>query len=114
MNSHMAITPIQVIIIAFSLFALSRLYLRKKERSVPIGELIFWTAIWLGAIAISIYPNIFSTAADRTGVESTFNLTITLAIIALFYLQFRLYVKVEQQGQDITRLVRELTLRGKK
>ncbi|MFP4524512.1 MAG: DUF2304 family protein [Candidatus Woesearchaeota archaeon] len=110
----MATGPLQVIIILFSLFALSRLVLRRKDRAIPLGELIFWAVIWLGAITLSIFPNLLSSAADQTGVESTINLIIAIAIIILFYLQFRLYVKVEQQGQDITRLVREISLRGKK
>jgi len=110
----MVVDPLQVIVIVFSLFALSRLVLRRKDRAIPLGELIFWAVIWLGAIFLAIFPSVFNSAANRTGVENTINLIIAVAIIILFYLQFRLYVRVEQQGQDITRLVREISLRGKK
>ena len=110
----MVVDPLQVIVIVFSLFALSRLVLRRKDRAIPLGELIFWAVIWLGAIFLAIFPSVFNSAANRTGVENTINLIIAVAIITIFYLQFRLYVRVEKQGQDITRLVREISLRGKK
>lgn len=110
----MAVDPLQVIVIAFSAFALSRLFLRRKDRAIPLGELIFWTIIWAGAILLAIFPSVFSTAASKTGVENTINLIIAVAIIILFYLHFRLHVRQEKQAQDITRLVRELALRRKK
>lgn len=105
---------IQILIVAFSLFALSRLIIRRKDRSVPLGEFIFWSVIWLGAIVLVLFPDVLTAAADKTGIGRAIDLVVYTAVIAIFYLIFRLYVKVEQQQQDITRLVRKIALQGKK
>ncbi|MBD3209158.1 DUF2304 family protein [Candidatus Woesearchaeota archaeon] len=105
---------LQIIIILFSIFALSRLILRRRDRAVPLGELIFWSIIWLGAIAIALFPELVASVANKTGFSSAIDLVIIVTVLVLFYLQFRLYVKVEQQQQDITRLVRQIALQRKK
>lgn len=106
--------PLQIIVIIFSLFALSRLILRKNERSVPLGEFIFWFIIWTGAVLIALFPSYINAAAENAGVSNTIDLILMVTTLTLFYLQFRLYVKVEQQGQETTRLVREIALQKKK
>jgi hypothetical protein len=108
------ILVIQIIIIGFSFFALSRIILRRKEKSIPLGEFIFWSVIWTSAAIIAAAPNIMKIAANKTGVENSINLFTTITIIIIFYLLFRLYVKVEKQQQDITKLVREMALKKKK
>lgn len=105
---------LQITIIIFSVFALSRLILRRRDRAVPLGEFIFWSVIWLGAIIVSLFPQVIIAAAEKTGFSRAIDLIIIVTVLTLFYLQFRLYVKVEQQSQDITRLVREIALREKK
>ena len=105
---------LQIIIIAFSAFALSRLLIRRKDRAVRLGETLFWSVIWIGAILIAIFPGVVNAMAQNAGIGSTIDLIMIVTVLTLFYLQFRLYVKVEQQAQDITRLVREIALRERK
>lgn len=105
--------PLQIIGIAFGAFALSRLILRRRERAVMLGEALFWGAIWTALILISAVPSIID-PVRVTGIGRAIDALVYVSIIALFYVNFRLYVKVEKQGQDITRLVREITLQEKK
>ena len=104
---------IQLLIIVFGIFAFSRLILRRKDRAVTLGETLMWSIIWIGMIAVAVNPSIVN-LIERTGINQAMNLLVYLCIIALFYINFRLYIKVETQQQNITRLVREIALQKKK
>ena len=104
---------LQIIGIVFGAFAFSRLILRRRDRTVTLGETLFWSVVWLGLIAVSVAPSILN-QAKISGITRAIDILVYLGIIALFYVNFRLYVKVEKQGQDITRLVRQIALQEKK
>jgi hypothetical protein len=108
------ITIVQLIAVVFALFALSRVILRLKDGNLSRREFVFWTFIWIFLIIVAFFPDLFTTIAIKLGLQQGVNLLSSLAIIVLFYLIFRLYVKVENTEQQITRLVRELSLERKK
>lgn len=107
------IEPIQILIIAFSLFALSRTYLRYKDNKISIGETIFWTFIWLSVITVAFIPQTITTLSAIFGLGRGLDLAISSSIIVLFYLIFKLYVKLEAIEQEITELVTKLALEKK-
>lgn len=105
---------IQLIIILFALFALSRAILRFKDRKISISELIFWGIIWGAVIVLAIIPGVIMSLSQFLGIGRPVDLVVYLSIILLFYLIFRLYVKTESVEQEITRIVREISLKGGK
>jgi hypothetical protein len=108
------ITIIQVLILIFALFAWSRVALRLKDKSIRIWEFVFWSAIWLGIIIFSLTPALLQFISGVLGIQRATDLAIYVSIIVLFYLMFRIYVKVDKQGQDITKVVRNVALKKKK
>ena len=101
-------TPIQLIIVLFTLFALSRTILRYRDRVVSRNELVFWVVIWLSVIVLAVLPSVTSFFSTLFGVSNIIDIMVYLSIIVVFYLIFRLYVKIESLRQDITKLVRSL------
>ena len=108
------ITVIQVLMILFALFAWSRAALRLRDKEIPVGEFIFWSIIWVGVILFSAIPELLGSLSNIVGIQRATDLAVYISIIVLFYLVFRIYVKLDGQGQDITTLVRELSLKKKK
>ena len=108
------ITIIQILMILFALFAWSRAALRLRDKEIPIGEFIFWSIIWVAVIVFSILPGILGWISTLLGIGRATDMAIYVSIIVLFYLVFRLYVKFDSQSQDITRVVREISLKKKK
>ncbi len=102
---------IQILIIAFLLFAVSRVILRFKDRTISIGELIVWLVVWVGAGVITILPQSTDFLAKILGVGRGVDAIIYLAIIMLFYGVFRLYVKMEHIEHEITDIVRKTALK---
>jgi len=105
---------IQIIILIFVLFALSRSLLRFKDKSINLREFMLWLGVWTVTILIALYPQLTGIFSNILGVENGINVLVYLSIIALFYLVFRVYVKADQIDQDLTKIVRELAKNGKK
>ena len=110
----MAITIIQILLILFALFAWSRAFLRLRSKTLTIGEFSFWSLIWIAVIVVGLFPSIITDVSTFVGIGRGVDLAVYMGIILLFYLLFRLYVKVDSQAQEITKLVREIAIRDAK
>jgi hypothetical protein len=101
---------IQILLILFALFAWSRAFLRMRGKDISIGEFSFWSLIWSAVILISIFPDLISSLSVLLGIGRGTDLAIYVSIILLFYLMFRLYVKIDSQSREVTKLVREIAI----
>jgi hypothetical protein len=101
---------IQIVIVLFALFALSRALLRFKDNKLSKNEFLFWTAIWLAVIVVSFIPNITTQVSSLFGIGRGMDLIVYISVIILFYLIFRLYVKLEAVEKEVTLLVRKFAL----
>lgn len=93
----------------FVFFAISRAYLRFKERALSIGSFFSWTLIWVLALLFVFDPNLSNIIAKTAGLGRGADAVFLLSIILLFYLVFRLYVKIDAIDKHLTTLVIELS-----
>lgn len=98
----------QIIIVLFALFALSRTILRIKDKSLKSVEAPFWVTVWVLVIVLAIFPNSLSFITSLVGIGRPVDLLIYLSVILLFYIVFRLYVRIEGLETNITTLTREI------
>jgi len=105
---------ISIIMIVFALFAFAAVVFRTKKGDITKGEFLFWSIIWIGVIIVALIPSFASALADLFGIGRGVDVLIYVAILILFYLAFRIYVKIEKLEQEITALVRKLALSKKK
>ena len=105
---------IQVIIIIFALFALSRVFLRFKDNKLTKNEFMFWVFVWLAVIIIAIIPSITTALSQQLGIGRGMDLIVYISIIVLFYLIFRVYVKTEHIEKEITMVVRKVALNSRR
>ncbi|MBI4980534.1 DUF2304 family protein [Candidatus Woesearchaeota archaeon] len=105
---------IQVLIVLFALFAFSRVIIRVKKKDITKGEFIFWTLVWILVIFVALLPNLSIYLAKIFGVERGTDVFVYLGLVLLFYLVFRMYVKMEKTEQGLTKVVREISFRKKK
>ena len=104
------LTSIQIILLLFILFFLSRVYLRSKEKVIPVKTALFWVVVWIVAIIGIIHPAVTSSIARFFGVGRGVDVIIYVAISLLFYLVFRIYVMIEDIRREITTIVRSNAL----
>ncbi|NQU98272.1 DUF2304 family protein [Candidatus Woesearchaeota archaeon] len=105
---------IQIIAIIFALFAYSRAILRYKDKKITNKEFLFWTIIWVSMIIVAIIPIVASWFSNLFGIRRPVDFMIYASIIILFYIIFKIYVKIESLEQDFTKIVRNLAIKKNK
>jgi len=107
------ISLIQIFAFVFVTFAASRAVLRAKDKQISSGELLFWLGIWGGLIFVVFFPNFTTKIANLVGIGRGIDVIVYTSVVLIFYMVFRLYVKLEDTERQITKLVRELALLDK-
>ena len=101
----------QLIALIIILFFVGRLFILKKNKKIAGGEFIFWLAFWiLAALSVLSLKWLDRFVADLGFSASAINILVYLAVIVLFYMNFRLRLKVEKMDRDITRIARKIAL----
>lgn len=102
---------VQVILIVFLLFALSRVFLRFRDHKIKLVEFSFWSFLFASAIVAVLLPKETTSFARFLGIGRGVDLVVYASVAALFYLVFRLYVMMEDLRHDITKIVRKISLK---
>ncbi|MFA6485773.1 MAG: DUF2304 family protein [Candidatus Magasanikbacteria bacterium] len=101
---------IQILLIIFFFFAIIKVFARYRSGDVAIGAFIFWTALWVGAGVVVWKPDLTMPMARWFGIGRGTDLVVYASIALLFYLFFRLMVKVEKINKNITKIARKIAL----
>lgn len=102
----------QIIALIIIAFFLARLFWQKKKNKLSANEFIFWLVFWsLAAMAIIFLKWIDRLVADLGFSGSGIEVLFYLGVVILFYFIFRLRIKLERIERDITRIVREISLK---
>ena len=108
------LTSIQLVLLLFIVFFLSRVYLRAKDNVISARSALFWTLIWVVAIVGILQPGTTTRLASFFGVGRGVDVILYLAISVLFYLVFRMYVMIEDLRRELTTIVRIVALKDVK
>lgn len=103
----MMVYPIVFSFIA--LIAIIYLYQRISQKKSPMSYLL-WGVIWLFVIIFAFVPELSAYLGGFFGISRGLDFLVIVAIILMFYLIFKLYLKIDQLQQDITKIVREIAL----
>jgi hypothetical protein len=104
------ITTIQVVLLVFLLFAISRVILRFKDGHLGRMAFVFWLAVFVPVLVGTLLPQTTDAIADVFGVGRGVDVVIYISIAILYYLVFRTNVMMEDLRQEITNLTREIAL----
>lgn len=105
---------LQIILVLFLIFALSRVWLQLKENNLTVLSFLFWVAIFISAIFGIIQPEVTTRIARFVGIGRGADVVIYFSIVALFYLLFRLYIYVESLRHEISEIISQLSLKEDK
>jgi len=94
----------------FILFAISRAVLRYRDGAMSWKELVFWLVFWGAAISVVVWPGETARFATILGIQRGADAVVYASIILIYYLVFRIYIKLNVIGHDITRLVRAMAV----
>jgi small membrane protein len=105
----------QTIALLIIIFFVFRLFVLKKKEKISANEFIFWLIFWLIAASGIIFIKDLDRLASALGFSASgIQIILYAAVAVLFYMNFRLRLKIEKMDKDITKIVRELALKEKK
>ena len=97
----------RILLVVVIFLTLSKVYKQFKEGNLTLNQLFIWLIVWISFLIMLLVPEILSTPADLLGVASPYNLFVYASIFFLFYLIYRIYIKLELIERDITKIVRK-------
>lgn len=101
---------IQILIVVFAAFALWRTVRQFRRGALTMAWLLAWILFWLLAGFVAVLPQTADALARFVGVGRGADAVIYVSLAAIFYLIFRVYVKIQQVESEITQLVRKIAL----
>ncbi|HTX87007.1 MAG TPA: DUF2304 domain-containing protein [Candidatus Nanoarchaeia archaeon] len=105
----------QIIALIIIVFFVFRLLILKKRNGVSANEFIFWLVFWLIAASGVVFVKDLDRLAGMLGFSASgIQIILYAAVAVLFYMNFRMRLKLEKMDKDITKLVRQLALDEKK
>jgi small membrane protein len=101
----------QLIALLIILFFVFRLFILKKRDKVSVNEFIFWLVFWLLAGSGIIFVKDLDRLAANLGFSASgIQIILYAAVAVLFYMNFRLRLKIEKMDKDITKVVRKMAI----
>ena len=100
----------QLLFSLFALFAIFSVVKKKQEGLLGPKGTLFWLLFWLIAIIFVWWPNSTVILANYIGIGRGTDLILYVSLAVIFFILFRLHVKIESIGRDITKVVRKETL----
>ncbi|EKE06734.1 MAG: hypothetical protein ACD_18C00293G0001 [uncultured bacterium] len=102
--------------IVFAILAMSAIVtVWNKKQKTLLGNkaTFFWIAFWLVTTLVVFWPNSTQILAEYVGIGRGVDLVIYLSIVCLFYLVFKMNLKIEGLKRDLTEVVRDKAVHDK-
>lgn len=104
------ISKVFALILAMIVFAKSYVDFRSRTESLQV--FLFWTITWTMIVIVALFPFLIDNiirfvGGERAGLGTFFG----MVIVFLFFIVYRIFIKLERIEQKITRTVQELALR---
>ena len=92
----------QILLVLFALFAVFSVAQKKKQGLLGPKGSVFWVLFWIAVAIVVAWPTSVQKIADHIGIGRGADLVIYISVAVIFYLLFRLNVKMESLKRDLT------------
>jgi len=110
----MPIIIFQSLIILFAFATIVNTLKMKQKGTLGIRGAVFWIVFWVGVAVVVIWPQSVQMIADSFGIGRGSDFVLYISVIMLFFLVFRLHIKIENMNRDVTKVVRAKSLERNK
>ncbi len=104
---------IQILAIIFVVFTLWRVVAKYRRHELQRLEFLSWLFFWLAVGAAFLSPRALTRLANFLGIGRGADLVLYLAVLAVFYLMFRIFVRLEKMEREITKIIRQQAIRDR-
>jgi hypothetical protein len=105
------ISVAQLFLLSLGLLVMGVIVLRYRQRKIGLVVFLLWFFFWSGIEVVILFPKSTVDIAHLVGIGRGTDLALYLSVMLIFYLLFRMYVRLEQMNREITQIVRAVALR---
>lgn len=102
--------PIQILFFLIACVMVLRTIDRFRRKDMQRTFFLLWLLFWGGLGTVVLFPDITSYFAQLLGVGRGVDLALYGAILIIFFLLFRIYVRLEGFELALTKMVRAIAL----
>lgn len=106
---------IQFLTAVIIIWLLLRILAKRRRAEMTNKEAILWVLLWLGVGVVVFCPQLTDKLAAGIGLQSAkgIDLVVYVAVAVVFYLVFRIFMRIEQLDHNITKIIRHLAINDK-
>ncbi len=104
---------IQILLVVFFIFALAKVIGRFKTGDLSFVSMFGWGLFWVVAMVVVLLPNSTAKLAEFVGIGRGADLVVYISLASIFFIIFKLMVRIESLNRDITKLARKVSLQDK-
>jgi hypothetical protein len=101
----------QILFVLFALYSIFFVAKKKKDHLLGARGMVFWILFWLAVIIVVVWPDSAATIAHLFGIGRGADVVMYIGLAVLFFIVFRLHMKIEVINRDVTKVVREKALK---
>ncbi len=102
----------QFVLSAITIFIIYKTLISYKKQELSKPFTLLWIICWLSILVLIFYPNFLSSIAHILGIGRGVDLAIYLSVIVIFYLLYKIFVKLNETEKRITQIIREIALKN--
>lgn len=103
---------LQILVTIFIILILAKVFKQWQQDKITLAVFLTWCLLWLAILLVFWLPEITSYLANFLGIGRGADLIVYLSILVIFYLIFKIFVRLNKNDQQITKLVREDAIRN--
>lgn len=84
-----------------------KIFKQWQQNKVGLVSFLIWLVLWLVILLVFWQPDITTYLANFLGIGRGADLIVYLSIILIFYLIFKIFIRLDKTDKLITKLVRE-------
>jgi hypothetical protein len=104
----------QVILSVFILFILLKTWCSYRAKQISNSFFILWILLWLIGLFVIFYPGFLTKIANLLNIGRGVDFALYVSIILIFYLIYKINLKIGKINRDLTKVVRKIAIKNKK
>ncbi len=97
--------------IVLAAVAISKSYVDFRARKESAQMFLLWTLTWIGIVLVALFPSIIDSMIAVGGGRAGIGTFLGMALVFLFFLMYRMYVRMEGLEQKLTLVVQKIALK---
>ena len=105
---------LQILVTIFIAFILFKLFVQKQKNKISLLSFFIWAFLWFIVLVVFWLPDSTTYLAAWLGIGRGADLVVYVSILVIFYMLFRIFVRISKIESEITKAVREEAIKNVK